>query len=44
MSEMTELCETEPEPQSIIERMRLVTNPTEEMPVINIPRRGTQRR
>jgi hypothetical protein len=44
MSEMTELCETEPEPQSIIDRMTLVTNPTEEIAVINIPRRGTQRR
>jgi hypothetical protein len=44
VSEMTELCETEPEPQSIIDRMTLVTNPTEEIAVINIPRRGTQRR
>jgi hypothetical protein len=44
VSEMTELCETEPEPQSIIDRMTLVTNPTEEISVINIPRRGTQRR
>jgi hypothetical protein len=44
VSEMTELCETEPEPQTIIDRMTLVTNPIEEIAVINIPRRGTQRR
>ena len=48
VSEMTELCESETEigtmPESIIDRMTLVTNPTEEIAVINMPRRGTQRR
>ena len=48
VSEMTELCEPETEvgtmPESIIDRMTLVTNPTEEMAVINMPRRGAQRR
>jgi len=44
MSEMTEICETESTPQSIIDRMTLVNNPTEEIAEINIPRRGTQRR
>ena len=48
VSEMTELCEPETEvgtmPESIIDRMTLVTNPTEEIAVINMPRRGTQRR
>jgi hypothetical protein len=48
VSEMTELCEPETEigtmPDSIIDRMTLVTNPTQEIAVINMPRRGTQRR
>jgi hypothetical protein len=43
VSEMTELCETESEPQSIIDRMTLVNESTEEES-ISTPRRGTLRR